>query len=163
MKQKAVKYHNPINAEVRWKVPPERSAGNAHENNQSGVKVCTTVGCVGARTTSVQRQEQNGCLFYCLLPVSSLTKSQSELVRECLQVNERSPSIPASYRSVRFFVTQSEPGCSAPVYFKQLVVCGFNSVKPANNIFPLLTSIFFFADNNKNQTKLSSIFSLSCF
>lgn len=27
MKQKAVKYHNPINAGVCWQVPPRRSAG----------------------------------------------------------------------------------------------------------------------------------------
>lgn len=56
------------------------------------------------------------------------------------------------------FTTQSEPGRSALVYLKQLIVDGFNSVILANNTFFFSITEKYTATNNKNQTKLSSIF-----
>lgn len=63
MKQKAVKYHGPINAKVCWRGPPKRSAGNAHENNQSEVKVRIISGCTGAELQVFNDKSNTEALF----------------------------------------------------------------------------------------------------
>lgn len=63
MKQKAVKYHGPINAKVCWPGPPEGSAGNAHENNQSGVKVRIISGRTGAELQVFNDKSNTEALF----------------------------------------------------------------------------------------------------
>lgn len=63
MKQKAVKYHGPINAKVCWQGPPKRSAENAHENNQSEVKVRIISGCTGAELQVFNDKSNTEALF----------------------------------------------------------------------------------------------------
>lgn len=125
MKQKAVKYHGPINAEVCWQGPPERSAGNAHENNQSEDSLHYLV-VLHPCSPNVQWQEQHGGFICCQLTIRSLTVSQSLLVRECLQIYDW---------SLRWVYPTL-------FYLRQLIA----------NIFHYLQ--VYFVAKNKNQIKL---------
>lgn len=63
MKQKAVKYHGPIDAKVCWPEPPKRSGGNAQENNQIEVNVRIISECMGAELQVFNDKNNTEALF----------------------------------------------------------------------------------------------------